>query len=105
MHVRIVAEVRIDVREIRDPIAVIAGGLMPWRSLHRLVLIDGAQPDRRGTQSLDIVQPGGQAFEVSAVIEGFGGRIESRNEPSTLKSAPVILRIAIFESIGQEEVN
>jgi hypothetical protein len=48
--------VRVDVGEIRDPVTVVAGGLVARASLHGFILIYRAQPDGRGSQALDVVQ-------------------------------------------------
>ena len=57
LEVRIGAEMRIDVGEVGDPVAVIAGALLARRPLHRLVLEDRRQPHRRRAKPLDIVEP------------------------------------------------
>ncbi|OMG61402.1 hypothetical protein IL54_4829 [Sphingobium sp. ba1] len=49
------AEMRIDMGEVGDPIAVIARTFLALGALHRLVAEDGADPDGGRAQSLDIV--------------------------------------------------
>ena len=56
-HIGIRAEMGIDVREISDPIAMITGALDAGRSLHRLVLENGTQPDCRRAKPLDVIEP------------------------------------------------
>jgi hypothetical protein len=105
MHVRVGAEMRIDVRKIGDPVAVIAGGLVARRALHRFILEDWGEPYRGRAKPLNVVQARNEALQIAAVIEAFGSRIESCDQPSALETAAVIGRIAILEPVGQEEIN
>ena len=105
VHVRVGAEMRIDVRKIGDPVAVIAGGLVARRSLHRSILEDWGEPYRGRAERLNVVQTRNEALQISAVIKAFGSRIESRDQPSALETAAIIGRIAILEPVGQEEIN
>ena len=77
VHVRVGAEVRIDAGEVRDPVTVVAGGLLARASLHGLILIYRPQPDGRGSQALDVVQARDQALEIAAVIEALVRGIEA----------------------------
>ena len=97
---------RIDLREVGDPIAVIAGGFVARRALHRLVLEDRPEPDRGRAEILDIVEPLGQALQVAAVIEALGGRIDSRSSADRPASpAAIVARVAILEPVGQDEID
>ena len=50
------AEVRVDLREVGDPVAVVAGALGAGRALHGLVLERRRHPDRRRAEALDVVE-------------------------------------------------
>ena len=75
LQIRPRAEMRIDICEVGDPVAVIARALEARRSLDRLVLEDRPQPDRRDAQPLDVIQPGQNALQIAAVVEPLAGRI------------------------------
>ena len=71
------AEVRVDLGEVGDPVAVVAGR-RPVLELDGLVLEDRGQPDRVGAEALDVVEPRAQAGQVAAVVEALAGRVEAR---------------------------
>ena len=71
LEVGVGAEMRIDLGEIGDPIAVIAGAFVPLAALHRLVLEHRRQPDRGRAETLDVIEPLDQALEVAAVVEAL----------------------------------
>src|SRR5690242_6886051 len=96
---------RIDAREVRDPVTVIAGALVAGRPLDRLILIYGTQPDGRGAEALDVVQPGRQALEIPAVIEALVSGVEAGDEAVAGKATAVVRRVTILESIRQHEVD
>src|SRR3546814_19905508 len=75
LEIRIGAKMRVDLREIGHPIAVIARALLPLRSLHHLVPEHRRQPDRRRAARLDIIAPPAYAFEVAAVETPLCGRV------------------------------
>ncbi len=62
-------KMRVHAREVRHPIAMIAGAFLSGAALYRLVLENRRQPDGGRAQPLDIVQLGGQALEIPAMIE------------------------------------
>ena len=71
------AEVGVDLGEVGDPVAVVAGG-RPVLELDRLVLEDRGQPDRVGPQALDVVELRAEAREVTPVVEALGGAGRTR---------------------------
>ena len=75
LEIRPRAEMRIDVGEVGDPVAVIARALLAGRALDRLVLEDRPQPDRRDAQPLDVVKARQDALQIAAVVEPLAGRI------------------------------
>ena len=104
-HVGIGAEMRVDLREVGDPVSVIARGLAGRRTLHRLVLEDRPEPDRGRAEMLDIVEPLGQALQVAAVIEALGGRIIAGLEPIAGDAAAIVARVGILEPVGEHEID
>jgi hypothetical protein len=94
--------VRVDLREVGDPVAVVAGGVV--LRLHRLVLEAGREPDRRGAEVLDVVEPLPEAGEVAAVVEALVRRVEPRHHPVGPEPARVVRRIAVLEAVRHDEV-
>ena len=105
LEIGVGAEMRIDPREIGDPIAVIARGFVPRRALNGLVLEDRADPQRRDAEILEIAEPIGQPLEVAAVIEALVGRIVTGVQPIARQPAAIVRGIAILEAIGQQEID
>ncbi len=115
-HVRVPTEVGIDAGKVGDPVAVIAArdpgdhdrvGRQRVRvdALDRLVLVDRPQPDRGRAERLDVVEAIDQALQVTAVVEGLGGRVEARDVAVAFEPALVVGRIAVLESIGKHEID
>ena len=102
-QVRVRAQVRVDLREVGDPVAVVAGA-RPVLELHGLVLEARREPDRVGAQALDVVDPVQQALQVAAVVEALGGRVEPVLEPAARDPAVVVGRVAVLEPVGHDEV-
>ena len=98
-------EVRIDIGEVGDPVAVMRRRLLSRRALHRLVREDRRQPDRRRAQAPDVVQPAGRALQVAAVIEAGARRIEAVDQRPPVRAAMVIGRVAVLEAVGQQEID
>ena len=94
---------RIDAREIGDPVAVIAGRFLARRALHRLVLVYRPEPDRGRAQCLDVIEACDQAFEIAAVIEAFVGRIEAGPQPIALKPPRSLLRSPFSKRSGNRK--
>ena len=99
------AEMPVRPREIGDPVTVIARAFLTLRPLHRLVLEDRREPDRGDAEALQIIQPLGQALQVAAVEEALGGGIEARRQPIALQAAAIVRAVAIFEPVGQNEID
>src|SRR4030088_1028291 len=83
-------EVRIDMGEVSDPVAVVARALTAGRALHRLVDEGRRQPDRGGAKSLDVSELAGQADEVPAVVEAFVRRVKPGCQLSAGEAAEVV---------------
>ena len=96
---------RVDAREVGDPIAVIARALLPGRPCTGLFLKIGAEPDRCRAEPLDVVEPLGQALEVAAVVEALVRGIEAGRQPVAGQSAAIVRRIAVLEPVGQQEID
>ena len=103
--VRVRAEMRVDLREVGHPIAMIACALLAGPALHGLVLEDGREPDGGGAEPLNIVQLRGQPLEVAAMVEAARGGVIAGLEPSAFQAALVVARIAIGEPVGQDEID
>ena len=56
VEVLVGAQVRVDLGEVGDPVAVVAGTGVGAGALHRPVLERRRQPDRGGAQALDVVE-------------------------------------------------
>jgi hypothetical protein len=97
------AQVRVDLREVGDPVAVVAGG-RPVLELHRLVLEARRQPDRRGAQTADVVDLREQALEVAAVVEPGPGRVEAGHQRIVAQATGVVGGVAVGEAVGHDEV-
>src|SRR5262249_239173 len=74
-------------------------------TLHGLVLVDGAQPDCRGAELLDVVEPAQQALQVAAVIETGIAGIEAALQSIRRQAAEVVPDIAAIEAIGQQKAD
>ena len=99
------SKVRIHAGEVRDPVAVVAGGLPPLRPLNGLVPEDRRYPDRARSELLDVVEPRDQALEIPAVVEALVGGIEAGREAVAPEAAAIVGRISVLEAIGQEEID
>src|SRR5205823_9056714 len=99
------SKVRIHAGEVRDPVAVVAGGLPPLRPLNGLVPEDRRHPDRARSKLLDVVEPRDQALEIPAVVEALVGGIEAGREAVAAEAAAIVGRISVLETIGQEEID
>ena len=96
------AQVRIDLGEVRDPVAVVTGGVV--LGLDRLVLEARGQPDRRGPEPLDVVDLVQQAVQVSAVVEALAGGVEAGDHRIRSQAALVVAGVAVAESVRHDEV-
>ena len=105
LEIGVGAEMRVDLREVGHPIAVIASAFVAWPALNGLVPENRRQPDGGRAQSLNIVEPGGQAFKVPAMIESARCRIIAGLERAAAQPALVIAPIAIGEDGLSYNVN
>ncbi len=98
------AEVRVDPREVGDPVAVVArAGLVPG-ALDGPVLEARRQPDGGGAHPLDVVEPVRQPGDVTPVEEALVGRVEPRLQWSAGEPARVVGGVAVGEAVGHHEV-
>ncbi len=104
LEVLVGAEVRVDLGEVRDPIAVIARRGVRAVALYWLVLEDRSHPEGSGTQALDVVEPLDQALEVAALVEALVGGVVSGGEAGAGQAALVVARVTVGETVRQHEV-
>ena len=104
LHVGVGAEVRVDLGEVGDPVAVVAGALLAGPSLDGLVLEARRQPDGRGAHVLDVVQLLGDALEVATVVEALVGRVEPGGQRPPGETAEVVGLRPVREAVGHDEV-
>ena len=98
------AEVRVDLGEVGDPVAVVAGGRVRALALHRAVLEARGQPDGRGAEAVDVVELRAEAGEVAAVVEALVGGVVSGREGVAVEAARVVGGVAVLEAVGHDEV-
>ncbi|MCB5292185.1 hypothetical protein BJQ90_01619 [Arthrobacter sp. SO3] len=96
------AQVRIDLGEVGDPVAVVPGRLV--LRLDRFVLEARGQPDRSGSKALDVVDLVPQAFEVPAVVEALFSRVKAGDHRVRPQTAVVVGAAAVVEPVGHHEV-
>ena len=102
LHRLVAAEVRVDVLEVRDPVAVVAGGLV--LCLHGLVGERGSDPDGVNAKALDVVELVLESFEVSALVVARIGGVVAADLRVAAEAAVVIGGIAVVEAVGHDEV-
>ena len=103
-QVRTAAEVRVDLGEVGDPVAVVAGRGVRAAALHRAVLEHRRQPDRGGAQSLDVVELPQQPLEVTTVVEALVRRVVPGGHPVAGQTTPVVAGVAVGEPVREHEV-
>ena len=96
------AQVRIDLGEVGDPVAVVAGRLV--LRLDRLVLEARGQPDGRGAEALDVVDLLPQSLEVPAVVEALPGRVKAGDHRVRAEAAVVVGGAAVAEAVRHHEI-
>lgn len=104
LEVLVGAEVRVDLGEVGDPVAVVAGRGVLAGALDGLVLEDGRHPDGGGAQPLDVVEPLGQPLEVAALVEALVGGVVAGGEPGAGQAAAVVPGVPVGEAVRQDEV-
>ena len=102
-QVLVAAEVRVDLGEVGDPVAVVArrGAVL---ELDRLVLEARGQPDGVGAQPLDVVELVEDALEVTTVVEPLAGGVEAGDQPVVAQTALVVRGVGVLEAVGHHEV-
>src|SRR5699024_8430177 len=98
------AQMRIDLGEVGDPVAVVAGRGVLALPLDGAVREGGSEPDGGGAQALDVVQAVDEPGDVTTVVAGLAGGIEAGGEPSALESAGVVAGVPVGEQVGHHEV-
>src|SRR5699024_462254 len=98
------AQVGVDLGEVGDPVAVVAGRGVLALALHRTVREGGGEPDGGGAQALDVVEAVDEPGDVAAVVEGLAGGVEAGSEPSALEPAGVVAGVPVGEPVGHHEV-
>ena len=96
------AEVRVDLGEVGDPVAVVAGALV--LGLDGLVLEARREPDRVRAEPADVVDPVQQALQVAAVVVAACRRVEAGDRLLRRQAAVVVRRVAVLEAVGHDEV-
>ena len=97
-------EVRVDLGEVRDPVAVVPGRLGPRLALDGLVLEGRRHPDGRRAEALDVVEAVDDPLQVAAVVEALAGRVEAVLEPGARDRRGVVAGVAVLEAVGHDEV-
>jgi hypothetical protein len=101
------AEMRVDRREVADPVAVVGGA----RSLHGLLPERRRHPDRGEAERLDPGEPrarraaAGQPAEVAAVEPAVVGRVEAGDATRAGPSAAIVVGIAVRVAVGHDEID
>ena len=98
------AEVRVELGEVGDPIAVVAGGDVRRRALHGPVLEHGRHPNGSYAQVVQVLQLAEEAGDVAAVIEALVGGVEAGHQPVAHQAASVVGGAAVVKAIRHDEV-
>ena len=104
LHVRVGAQVRVDLGEVGDPVAVVPGADVGAGALHRPVLERRGQPDGRRTEGLDVVELLDHAGQVAAVVEALVRRVEPGGQAVAAQAAGVVGLVAVGEPVRHHEV-
>jgi hypothetical protein len=97
------AEVRVDLGEVGDPVAVVAGRGAVLQ-LDRLVLEAGGEPDRARPHTADVGQALPDPGQVTPVVEALGGGVEARDQAVGGQPPEVVAGTAVLEPVGHHEV-
>src|SRR3546814_20990494 len=100
LEIRIGAKMRVDLREIGHPIAVIARALLPHRSLHHLVPEHRRQPDRRRAERLYIIAPPDHAYEVADAAKALVAWVLAGGQPVPFETPLYARGLAIPDTDG-----
>ncbi len=103
-HLLVRAQVRVDLGEVGDPVAVVPGARVLLAALDGAVLEAGRQPDRGRPQALDVVEPVHDPGQVSTVEEALVGGVEAVVQPVPRDPGRVVGRVAVGEPVGHHEV-
>ena len=113
------AEVRVDLGEVRDPVAVVAGRRVRAGALHGTVHERRGEPDGAGAEALDVVELVAQALDVAAVEEALVCGVEAGDEAVRAGAvdgehtvvahvaggdARIVGGVAVVEPVGHHEV-
>ena len=98
------AEVRVELGEVGDPVAVVAGRGVRTLALHRLVLEARREPNGGRAEALDVVEVLAHARDVTAVVEALVARVEAGHHAVTLEPSLVVRGVAVREAVRHDEV-
>jgi hypothetical protein len=98
------AEVRVDLGEVGDPVAVVSGGGVLACALDGPVLEDRREPDGGGAQALDVVELLREPLEVPALVEALVGGVVAGLQTGAGEPAAVVGGVAVGEPVGKYEV-
>ncbi len=98
------AEVRVDLGEVGDPVAVVPGADVIASALHGAVLEAGRHPDRCRTETLEILELLDDPCEVAAVVEALVRRVIAGRQPVPREPPVVVRRVAVGEPVRHDEV-
>ncbi len=101
LKISVGAQVGVDVPEIENPVAVVAGGAVG----EGLIAHGRGEPEGGDTEALDVVEPGDQPGQVAAVVEADAGGIETVLFRTPGEAAGIVGRAAVGEAIGDDEID
>ncbi len=104
LHVGVGAQVRVDLGEVGDPVAVVTRRFLAGLALDRLVLEARRQPDGRRAHALDVVEFLRDAGKVTTVVERLVAGVEAGREFAAGQAAVVVGGVAVGEAVGHDEV-
>ena len=104
LHLGVGAQVRVDLGEVGDPVAVVAGAGVGAAALHRAVLERRRQPDRGRPETLDVVELVGDPLQVATVVEALVTRVVAGGQAIAGQAPAVVRGRAVGEPVGHHEV-
>nr|WP_233354229.1 hypothetical protein [Phycicoccus elongatus] len=104
LHFGVGAQVRVDLGEVGDPVAVVTRRFLAGLALDRLVLEARRQPDGRRAHALDVVEFLRDAGKVTTVVERLVAGVEAGREFAAGQAAVVVGGVAVGEAVGHDEV-
>ena len=102
---RVAAEVGVELGEVGDPVAVVAGRCLVTFALDRVVLEHGRHPDGGDAHAVQVVQLVRQPGQVAAVVEALVGRVKAVVHAVARNPARVVARVAVGKTVRHDEVH